>query len=96
MQDLSHLSKGWPSYGASMAAGSTIDNEAPWGKAPGSESEQTELAAQGVGIQGSVSPDLSFAPDQSGQAAEGNRQPRHGTSCTPGPIAWKTVKLWPK
>lgn len=58
MEDLSHLGKGWPAFGASMAAGSTIDNEVPVGKAPGSPSEQTELAAQGVDLQGHETPNM--------------------------------------
>jgi hypothetical protein len=90
MQDLSSLSKGWPSYGASMAAGSTVDNEIPQGKAPGTPSEQTDLPSQGIDAQSHVSPDLSYTPDQ-GDKATGTTS-RFSTTYSPGAPAWKTVK----
>lgn len=44
MENLSHLSKGWPSYGASMAGGNMLDNKegGPQGKLSGTASEQTD------------------------------------------------------
>lgn len=92
MQDLSHLAnKGWPNYGASMAAGSTIDNEVPWGKAPGTESEQTEPAAQGVPHLGTVSPGLHTSAGADDECVTGNRQGSTGSAAAAA-MNWKTVK----
>lgn len=86
MQDLSHLSKGWPSYGASMGGGNMIDNDVPQGKAPGSESEQTEIVAQGVNHAGSVSPDLEVP------AAQDDTKNVQSSSAAQAAAAWKMVK----
>jgi len=91
VQDLSHLIKpGWPAYNASMAAGGTIDNIAPEGKAPGTPSEQTELAAQGVDVQGKVSPNLSVSPNSDDSAV--NTKSRFNHDYSPSEPTWKTVK----
>lgn len=73
-----------------MAGGSTIDNVTPQGKAQGTASEQTELAAQGISLQGKVTPDLDYKPGQ--DDADTATKARHSTSYSPAPIAWKTVK----
>jgi hypothetical protein len=57
MQDLSSLAKGFPSYGASMAAGSTLtEKTGPEAALPGSASEQTN----GVDAKHGTTPDLDI------------------------------------
>lgn len=90
MQDLSALSKGWPSYGASMAAGGTVDNNDPWGKLKGSESEQTDLASQGVSVKSDATPNLDFKPGQDDAAT--TTKSRFSNSYSPPAPEWKTVK----
>lgn len=95
MQDHSDLMRaGWPAYGASQAAGGTIDNDIPWGKLPGSESEQTDLASQGVSVKSDATPNLDFKPGGSDRdtASPERTKSRFSNSYSPPAPEWKTVK----
>jgi hypothetical protein len=77
-----------------MAAGATVDNAVPWGKAPGTESEQTELSAQAISIEPHVSPDLDFTPGEADDCSSTTARTasRSDTTYAPAAAAWKTVK----
>lgn len=80
MQDLSHLSKGWPSYGASMNGGNMV-SESPQGALDGSKSEQTADAVT------HDMPDLEYVPG----AVKDRMTPKSKTVYTPAPLDWKMV-----
>ena len=89
MQDLSSLAKGSIAAGSSMSAGGTLDNVTPWGKLPGTESEQTELSATGVDFPGHVSPDIDLDSGTSKNLRPRLSETSYTANSSP---SWKTVK----
>lgn len=87
MQDLSSLAKGWPAYGASMAAGNTVTEGHPSNGLPGSPSEQT------ADVSSHDTPELTI-PAQTGNGTDSpaRTSSRFSTSYAPAAAAWKTVK----
>jgi hypothetical protein len=71
-----------------MAGGNMIDADVPWGKAPGTESEQTETAVQGIFHDKEATPDLEYTPD----AADSCTASKTSMNYAPAASAWKMVK----
>jgi hypothetical protein len=77
-----------------MAGGNMIDADVPWGKAPGTESEQTETAVQGIFHDKEATPDLEYTPDAADSCTESAERTASKTSMNyaPAASAWKMVK----